>query len=353
MKKLFLKSILLICLTIIPVMLVNYAIDPLQCFRVATWYTPLYDSNQRMQNPCLAKTHEYDTVVIGTSNVENFDPVYIDDTLGGSTLRLAMAGSTFFEQKRLLELSLGTGKVKTVLWGIETSLLGDDPARVRDDVARFPAHFYDTGIRGKILYLLDPYLTKHTIKLIAYKLIGYNEQFSDLRYLNSWEHLFTFSKERALAFYDLVKNKDVQVMDVSTKILDSSENIEQNIFNIVKENPEVEFIIFFPPYSILRHVHLYEQNRAAFEIEWKLKEELIKELLPYENVRIFEFQHLDEITYDLENYKDLTHFSKKINTYVIDSFASGTHRLEPQISPTRFLSIVRDQVENFSLEQVE
>lgn len=353
MAKFFLKSLLLLCLTVIPVMAVNYVIDPLQCLRMAAWYRPLYDSNERMQNPCLARTQTYDTVIIGTSNVENFDPAYMDGALHAATLKLAMAGSTLREQRRILELAIRTGKTKRVVWGVETALLGDDPDRVRDDIVRFPSHFYDTGWKGTLLYLLDPYLTKHYAKMIANRLFGFNEQYTDLRTLNSWQHLFTFSKERALAFYQAVRETNMQVMDVNTVVTDSPENIRQNILQPIRENPDVQFLIFFPPYSILRFVHLYEQNRFWFDTEFTLKEQLIRELLAMDNAEIFEFQDLDAITFHLDNYKDLTHYSKDINSYLMDSLASGKRRIRPGESPTTSLSRIRTQVENFQLSQVE
>ena len=48
----------------------NFVVDPLQFYRQASFYPPQYSSNQRYQNPALARTQDFDTVVLGTSHME-------------------------------------------------------------------------------------------------------------------------------------------------------------------------------------------------------------------------------------------------------------------------------------------
>lgn len=340
---------LLLFLTVVPVMVINFIVDPLQCFRKPSWYEPLFDTNQRMQNPCLARSYEYDTIIVGTSNVENIDPRYADQRLGVDTLKLAMAGSTLHEQRQIAELALQTGKTDRLIWGIETALLGDDPSRVRDDVTRFPWHLYRADMLGDSLYLLDPYLTKHYAKMLANRVAGFNEQHTDVETLNMWEHLFEFSEERTLAFYELVKGKNVKVMDTNTVILDTHDNIDQNVLATVDAYPDAQFDIFFPPYSILRFVHLATEDPEAYEIELRLKKYLIHALASRENVTVHDFQDVEDITHELNNYKDLTHYNAAINARVIDAIAYKTHVVEDAQSIGR----LHAQVEQYDISLIE
>ena len=47
-------------------------------------------------------------------------------------------------------------------------------------------------------------------------------------------------------------------------------NARENIFKAVRENPKTEFILFYPPFSILAHKFL--DSRDLFELQLDLKE---------------------------------------------------------------------------------
>ncbi len=357
MKKLLLKGLLLVTITVVPLLVVNYIIDPLQCFRTATWYTPLYDPNERVQSPCLVRTHDFDTIIVGASHVENFDPVYVDNALDAATLKTAIAASTLYEQNKLMNLAVDSGKLKHVVWGLDTNILFDEPDRVRDDIVPFPFHIYEPAMYNNILFLLDPYIYKHYVKMVIHHFTGIYDDFTQLRYLNYWEDKFTFSRERMLEFYDMVQKEDVRAIENTNNDLiaaapedASTENIDNNVVRLVEQNPDVTFNIFFPPYSILRFVDLYEKDRNLFEIELKLKQHLIDRLLTFEHVHLYDFQHEDKITFDLNNYKDLSHFSSNINQHIIDALKKKESVLQKEQSSST-ISSLRRQVENFDFSQ--
>ena len=103
----------------IGVALLTSIIDPLQFYHKATWYSPVFSTEQRYQNPGLARNYDYDTIIIGTSMTENFIPAEVDKALGGKTLKLSIRGSTADEHFKIASLALQTGKVKKVLWGLD------------------------------------------------------------------------------------------------------------------------------------------------------------------------------------------------------------------------------------------
>lgn len=359
MKNFILKIFLLAGLTVLPIITINFIIDPLQCFRVAKWYKPLFDSNERMQSACLARSYNYNSIILGASHVQNFDPVYLDQIFGFSTLKLTLAGSTFYEQNQLLDLAIKTGKVQNVVWGVDTNILNDDPKRTRGDVMAFPEHVFRPNLINNIKFLLDPYLIKHYFKMAAHYFLGVYSEYTDLRYLNNWEKSFTFSKERVLLYFDAVKKGKFEAMEnTNTKLASivpddaSKENINENILKIIKNNPQVHFKIFFPPYTTLRFVDLFVTNRPMLEMELDLKGYLIENLVSLENVEVFDFQDVREITQNLDNYKDLSHFSGTVNKYILDSLKSGRHRIrqgEERDSSKR----LRAQIENFDFTDLE
>ena len=65
------KFLLLSILTLLTVGVINFLLDPFQQYRKANFYKPIYD-NERYLNPGLAKTYDYNQVIIGSSMTENF-----------------------------------------------------------------------------------------------------------------------------------------------------------------------------------------------------------------------------------------------------------------------------------------
>ena len=119
MTKKFLKSFVL---TFIGVggslSLFNYVVDPLQYYRKAV-YAPIYITEHRHQIPALARTQEYDSVIIGSSYTLGFRPSQIQETLGFRTLKLSMSAASPYEQLLVLKIALKTNKVKNVIWCLD------------------------------------------------------------------------------------------------------------------------------------------------------------------------------------------------------------------------------------------
>ena len=75
------------------------------------------------------------------------------------------------------------------------------------------------------------------------------------------------------------------------------------------------------------------------------------ELLKYDNVHLFYFQNMEEVT-DLNNYADYSHYKPEINRYMVECFADGTHRVMSSEQMTDELSKMREMVENFDYEEL-
>ena len=72
----------------------------------------------------------------------------------------------------------------------------------------------------------------------------------------------------------------------------------------VEEHPETEFYFFFPPYSILYWHNVMQDNSLnATMAQYRY---VADRLLQYDNVHLFYFQNMEEVT-DLNNYADYSH----------------------------------------------
>jgi hypothetical protein len=87
---------------------------------------------------------------------------------------------------------------------------------------------------------------------------------------------------------------------------------------MIHTHPEIEFIFFFPPYSLAHHKKTYQINQLSFYEDMKFRKNMLKELTKIKNVRIFDFETDLDIISDLDNYKDLYHYRKEVNDYMVN-----------------------------------
>ena len=89
----------LLALSLCLVVGVVVLVDPFEIYHPAWFYQPAYSSaTQAYSNAGIAKTHEYDSVIIGTSVSENCTPSVYDAALGGRFVKLCMNGGTARER---------------------------------------------------------------------------------------------------------------------------------------------------------------------------------------------------------------------------------------------------------------
>jgi len=55
------------------------------------------------------------------------------------------------------------------------------------------------------------------------------------------------------------------------------------------------------------------------------KKHIFNMMSKYNNVKIYDFQIAKNITYDLNNYKDITHYHQKINTWMLEQIHDNNY----------------------------
>ncbi len=319
----------------------NFAVDPLQFYRKA-WYPADFSTQQRYQNPGLAKNYDYDTIIVGTSMTENFLPSYVNKKLGAKTLKLSMSGATSKEQYMIAKLAIETGKVKHVIWGVDYFALRGEPNRVRDEFGPFPHYFYDRNPLNDIKYLLNLDTTLDTLNALEAAAGLRQQEHANLDLLNTWTQ-YTFSKKIVMDEWKKVMSGGSFVPS-EYEFDNIKENLNLNIIPLIQKHKDIQFTLYYPPYSILQHRFFYEKSPALFENELATKHYLYQQVGSLPHVKIHDFQQEKEITFNLDNYKDLAHHSAKINEYIIDSIAAGTHIVRHD-NLSRMLAELRRQVE--------
>lgn len=323
-RNFFFKTLLFTAMLLFIVAAVNYRVDPLQFYRQASFYPPSFSTEQRYQNPGLARNYKYDTIILGSSMVENFVPSYVNKQLGVESLKLAMSGASAHEENLLADIAIRTGQVKTVIWGLDYGSLKGAPDRVGNEYSSFPGYLYDRNPFNDYRYLIS-LSTLESSYNILYGLYRHQPATTGLDYLNNWNSQAAYGRDVLQKLWredQQNKQKGIKIynqIDPSFKAMQLS--FDHNILPIIRQNPNIQFIIYYPPYSILRYLSMYQEDKSLFYDEMRIKEYVFEQLCQYENVAIYDFQSDKNLTFNLDNYKDFSHHSQEYNEYIVKAIA--------------------------------
>lgn len=328
----------------ISILSLNYLFDPYQFYRYNPQKTVL-QGNDRWQVAGFIKNFPYNQAIIGTSMTQNFSLTQIKQVLGTEPIKLSIAGATIQEQAVALRAALKTGKLKSVIWGIDKVYLTYQPGKYQES---FPINLYSGSYKAHFQYLLDNHVFVASVKALFQEIIKKPKEKINLEEYNTWFNTHTFSKEEVLKQYKkpttmgisqaALKNTSIDIQTIDKNLV---ENFNEDVYSIIKSNPDVHFIIFLPPYS-LAHYKMSQHDITSLIQAATIREMLMQNLIPLSNVSFFDFETYLPVIENLDNYKDLNHYSQKINDFMVKSFADNTCKVtvkEINLYQQKFLNL--------------
>lgn len=294
--------------------LINYAVDPLQQFRISSFFpVELKHSEARYLNPGIARHYDYDSVVIGTSHAKNFSLAELDKKLFFSNpVKLTIPGGRAYEINQVLRIAFKHKIPNKVFFVLDVGSFDGLPTRKH---ASFQEYLYADGLRNTLVYLLKFDTTKRSMLAIFSMLKGerYNKEIYADMYVK-WKTKSDNVKKIKQTTYKRPYQLDVL-----------KDSFEQNILWHIRENPKTEFTIIHPPYSILAFIDLSDSKSLVDVLLFK--KYLIEATSSYDNVAIYDFQIAKDITHKLDNYVDITHYYHDVNSQIIDLIKSEQYRV--------------------------
>ncbi len=295
------------------IIIFNYMVDPYQIFHK---HDRGFSINERYQNAGIINSYlndtNYDAIVIGTSMSQNFNTTHIEKMFDwNGTLKLTAAGSIPSTQKIFIDKALQTNQVKHVLWEIYTTYS--------------PTHFSKTepsDIMPKWLYsdniflIIQRYLFNIDTIKDSKRILTDDWNGVSLNTYTSWMKEFktkfkTYSNKSAID-KRIKKLKKYQHKKVNYQFTEEFPAFDF-VVSKVKDNPTIEFIFFFPPYSTYYYAI---QNSTSISENISMRRELVNLLAPYANAKIYAFDTYS-FTKNLHNYKDDKHYSERINDLIL------------------------------------
>lgn len=305
------------------ILVTNYIVDPYQQYRKTSFYTFLVKS-ERYINPGLLKHYDYDSLLIGTSMVANFKASEIEKKLGFNKLiKVPTFGGVISEQIETIEFAQKYKKVNNILFGLDVhSFSGFNiPTENKED---FPNYLYDDSILNDSKYLFSTRVFGRSLRSITkrYDEKKVSEQLDNL-YEWQTEHESMFNQgKNAKADYLLQKNR-YNTFENYYKYEKFKYNFDQYFLPFIETNKGVNIYLFFPPYSIL-YYKLMEKS-GYLEDYLRFKRYIFFVTKKYKNIKLYDFQSAYDVTSNLSNYKDITHYHQKINSWMLDKISKGRY----------------------------
>ena len=298
---------------------IMYVLDPLLQYGQESAPLTYYSYAEMYSNPGIAQHYTYDTVLVGTSMIENTDVDEFDELMGTKAVRLPYSGGTALNMKTILDVCFSSGNdIDAVYWELDEFQLFSNADETRYPL---PEYLYRNDTKEDLSYLLNLDIFYHyAVKDIIGTLRG---QIQNAERRGEELH-GDFGKESVLKGYSRPAQSD-SVRDNSVIINKVKANLNQNIEPLIEANPDTEFVFYFVPFSILYWDQ--EVREGKFDSTMSAVEYALGELLTHENVKIYFYHNEEKIITDLDNYKDYSQYGKWINSYLTQAMASDQNRL--------------------------
>ena len=275
------------------------------------------ENESRTYNSILIRRFSFDSIILGTSLSEGFKCSEFDAAFGGQSIKLSAPRANFAEMKEFLKFAVKHKKIQKVLLDAPVEFYAK-----KQTLQNFPMEYYN----GKIIWmrlkkslsinmLFDEFTFVRKILRGKVKYITRDE-------LYDWNITYACS-EKIFAKYILFhkySNLLTQNNGYETAAVQAN-NIVNSLFQTY---PDIEFIVFFPPFSMMAYQYIDNHKYVA------LKEKIINMLLTCHNVKLYDFETAHHIMTDYSKYRDHTHYSGRINSWMIQEMKKNNYRITNQ-----------------------
>ena len=298
-------------------------VDPFEIYHEAKHFVPPCENGiQNYANAGVARSWEYDSVIIGSSMTENFIPSQLDSLMGGRFVKLPINAGSPYNHRQMMELAFGTHEVKTVLYCVDADAFS---YFYRQPKTEMPDYLYSESLLDDVSYWFN---SSVLFRYVPQCLSGWGKTDPDLRdTMYAWGDLYPYGAKYALAgaritgeVYEQRKTPGRFVMSQQTLL-----NVENNIVPFLEAHPDTQFLFFFPPYSLVNWYRFYRQKNLDYHLSQL--EAIAARLLTYPNVRVYDFRARTDWILNLDNYIDDHHYGPWINAAMAEDMAKDRCRI--------------------------
>lgn len=295
--------------------------------------------NERYELAGLIRRQEYSNLVMGTSLAANFRASWFSDWLGSTTLKVAIPDGRLEEFDTALDLAYRThGTIDRVYFGLDPNVL------IRaDQHSELPEYLYNDNALDDLQF----YFNAESLALAVKSLLLGEEEKLPLDEAYTWDRDHTFSRSAAL--YSYPRPEAVSEALPADAYLDAARANMDVICAWAQAHPDTQFIVWFPPYSIL---YWDQANRlGTTEAVLTAIEYACGRLFSCDNVMVISFLNTQDVVTNLNSYTDHIHFSGGTAAWISRKLLAEEWRYYPQAYPGQ-VNELREFVNSYDYDQL-
>lgn len=293
------------------------------------YHTPLKSlgyliHNERYQNDGIVKHFNYDAIITGTSMTQNFKASQLDELFDVRTIKVPFSGGSYKEINENLARGVEANPgIRLIVRGLDYDGLGSNKDDMRYPLEFYPMYLYDAVPWNDVKYVLNKSVLIEGVGAVILNTISGGKT-TDFDSYGNWMAGTLFGRE-AFAGYTRGERVKEEPHMSEADYQRLRENLEQNVIKLAAENPQIDFYLFFTPYSIYYWDVLYREGTLRRQLG--LEKEAIKILLEYDNIYLFSFFDDFDMICNPDNYTDAGHYGEWVNDQILVCMKEREHLL--------------------------
>lgn len=289
---------------------------------------------ERYQNDGITKHFEYNALITGTSMTENFKASEFDELWNTKTVKIPYSGASYREINEAIVRALEyNNDIKYVVRSVDSNLLIMPADKM--NYQNYPDYLYDDNIFNDVNYLLNKEVLPKTLAVVNYTRAG--NRTPDFDEYGNWNLYKEFGRDavfRGLAPLPTFEEEHKLSKEDYRNI---RENVQQNVVQVALDNPQVEFYVFFPPYSMCWWDSMVQTKQLNAQLE--AEKIAVEEMLAAGNIKIFAFGDNINLLGNLDNYADALHYGEWVNSDILHWMHEGEYQLTKDNYEDYFIKI--------------
>lgn len=302
--------------------LLVFTVDPHYRYRLPVFYDTVYYQLYATA-PRLLKDLKYDTLYIGSSMTRN---IYINDinkTLNVSAIKLAAAGASTIDLKKLTDVACEAKKdaLKQIIFSLDIYSLNKSKPHYKEF-----EYLYRRDFKEEYLYLFSRQTYSDIYYLFKRKIRPKRKR----QHQNDPNKMFStqypgmkFGMGEILA--DAAYNEKIHHTQTPANPPVFEKNLANELLAMVSSHPEIAFRFYLAPY----HIYTYCQSEQFGEADALLRQRtrVMKELLKFPNVKLYDYQADRSLVCNADFYSDVQHFSVAAGQLLLKKLAADERRI--------------------------
>ena len=135
--------------------------DPLHLYHKPYSYKDEIFGNMRIESAGLIKHHDFDSLIFGSSMLENTSAAEANANLGGKFMNLSLSGSDFYERALILDFAFRHKNFKKIIYSLDTiKFLNQEKGHENYALSEFDFLYDKDPFNDIKVYFTDEFLKK-------------------------------------------------------------------------------------------------------------------------------------------------------------------------------------------------